>query len=182
MKKDSAPSGDLPPIDLSRLAEMHPKLERIMASVLTLRAALGLARNNHSSGAELQMNIEREESMRAILLPSVDIEMTEQHDSKRVTEEGAEAIALAVVFETKGYSIRRRMQQGEHGDYLLENQLTGAKMAFEISGIDRGSIQRRLREKLAQIAENTDYEDLRAAVVGFAKPEIEMCSVERSAA
>lgn len=182
MKKDSTPSGVQPPIDLSRLAEMHPNLGRDVASVMTLRAALGLARNKHTSGVELQMDIEQEESMRAIAWPTSDFDMAEQHDAKRITEDGAEAIALAVAFETQDWCVHRRLQQGEHADFLLKHQRSGAKIAFEVSGVDRGSIQRRLREKLAQVAENADYEDRCAAVVGFEKPEIAIRSLERTAA
>ncbi len=170
------------PIDLSRLAEMHPNLGRDVASVMTLRASLGLARNKHSSGVELQTDIEQEKSIATIVWPTADLESAQQHDAKRITEDGAEAIALAVAFETQDWCVDRRLQQGEHADFLLKNQRTGAKIAFEVSGVDRGGIQKRLREKLAQVAENADYEDRCAAVVGFEKPEIAMCSVERTAA
>lgn len=128
------------------------------------------------------MDIEKEESTRAITWPAADLETAKQHDSKRITEDGAEAIALAVAFETQAWCVDRRLQQGEHADFLLKHQRSGAKIAFEVSGVDRGSIQRRLREKLEQVAENTDYEDRCAAVVGFEKPEVAMRSVERVAA
>lgn len=147
---------------------------------MVTRAALGLGRNKHSSGAEIQMDIERAVSRCALTWPAADPGVAEQHDENRITEDGAEAIALAVAHQTSSWRIVRRMQREEHADWLLEHHENGKRklIAFEVSGIDRGSIRGRLREKLTQVAKNSDLEQRCAGVVGFEQPEAVLRSVD----
>ena len=167
-------------IDLSFLSEMHPRLPRDMAGVMVIRAALGLGRNKHSSGAELQVDIERAVTRCVLMWPPADPGTHKQHDHNRITEDGAEAIALAAAHQTRSWRVVRRMQREEHADWLLEHQDNGTRklIAFEVSGIDRGSTQGRLREKLAQVAKNSDVDQRCAGVVGFEQPEAALRSVD----
>ena len=88
-------------IDLGHLCDMHPRLPGDVAGLMVLRAALGLQRNHHSSGAELQMTIEGARSHCVLTWPAGDLDTKVQHDSNRITEDGAEAIALAVAYRAR---------------------------------------------------------------------------------
>ncbi len=176
----SEPQAARAAVDLSCLCAMHPRLPGDMAVVMVLRAALGLQRNKHASGADFQMDIESAVSRCALLWPAADLATAAQHDSKRITEDGAEAIALAVAHETKAWRVVRRLQQGEHADWLLEHENNGVRklVAFEVSGTDEPSITDRLRDKLAQVAKAKDVDQRCAGVVGFKRPEAALRSVK----
>jgi len=167
-------------IDLSCLCQMYPQLPGDMVVIMVIRAALGLQRNGHSPGADLQMSIERVVSRCALLWPAADLATAEQHDYNRITEDGAEAIALAVAHKTMAWRLVRRIQQEGHGDWLLEHQHKGMRklVAFEVSGVDTGSIRGRLREKLAQVAKTVDVDERWAGVIGFQRPEAALQSVK----
>jgi len=123
-----------------------------------------------------------ESSRRHCLLTwlSADLGTLEQHDSKRITEDGAEAIALAVPHESKAWHVVRRLQQGEHADWLLEHRSNDVRklIAFEVGGTDRRGIAALLREKLAQVAKSIDVDHRCAGVVGFKQPQTALQSVE----
>jgi hypothetical protein len=167
-------------IDLSDLCDMHPRLPGDMAEVMVIRAALGLQRNKHSSGADLQLSIENVVSRCALIWPTSDLGTAEQHDYNQITEDGAEAIALAVAHKTRAWRVVRRIQREEHADWLLEHQDNGVRklVAFEVSGIDKGSIVVRMREKLTQVAKSPDVDQRCAAVVGFQQPEATLRSAK----
>ena len=167
-------------VDLACLRDMHPRLPADMAAVMTARAALGLQRNKHSPGTELQAAIHKSKLRYVLEWSSADLGTAKQHDYNRITEDGAEAIALAVAHEGRSWRVVRRLQREEHADWLLEQQDDGVRelLAFEVSGVDRGSIAARLRDKLAQVAESTDVDQRWAGVVGFEKPEAALRSVE----
>ena len=83
-------------IDLNGLCDMHPRLPSEMAALMVIRAALGLQRNRHASGTDIQMAIERVALRCVLRWPAADLGTAKQHDENRITEDGAEAIALAV--------------------------------------------------------------------------------------
>jgi hypothetical protein len=178
--KTPQPMTDGGGIDLARLRDMHPLLPADMAGVMVMRAALGLQRNRHSSGVGLQMAIENRRHYCALIWPAADLGAAKQHDDKRITEDGAEAIALAVAYRTRAWRVVRRMQQGEHADWLLEDQDKGVRklVAFEVGGTDQRSITGPLRDKLVQVAKSVDVDQRWAGVVGFKKPETALHSVE----
>lgn len=169
-----------PGIDLADLCDMHPRLPVDMAVVLVLRAALGLQRNNHSLGAKLQVAIESVGLCYVLTWPPADLGTAEQHDFRRITEDGAEAVALAVAQKTRAWRVVRRMQREEYADWLLEYQDKGARklVAFEVGGTDHGSIANCLREELAQVAKSTDVDQRWAGVVGFKQPQAALQSVK----
>lgn len=167
-------------IDLTRLCDMHPRLPAEMGVIMALRAALGLQRNKHLPGTELQMAIEGARLREPLTWLAADLGTLAQHDSRRITEDGAEGIALAVAHKTRGWQIVRRMQQEEHADWLLEHRGGKARrlVAFELSGTDGRSIARPLRDKLAQVARCVDADLRCAGVVGFKQPQAALQSVE----
>ena len=170
-------------IDLNCLGGMHPRLPGDMAGMMVMRAALGLQRNKHSSGADLLIDIESAVSRCALAWPAADLGTAKQHDHNRITEDGAEAIALAVAHKKMAWRVVRRLQREEYADWLLEHEDKGMRklIAFEVSGIDRGSIAGRLREKVAQVAKSSDVDQRCAGVVGFERPEAVLRSVVRRA-
>jgi len=167
-------------VDLACLRDMHPRLPPDMAAVMVTRAALGLQRNKHSSGTALEIDIEAVVLCFILRWPDADPSTAKQHDFNRITEDGAEAIALAVAHKTKSWRVVRRMQREEYADWLLEHQESGARrlVALEVSGVDRGSIAARLKDELAQVAKSTDVDQRWAGVVGFQKPKAALQSLE----
>ena len=152
-----------------------------MAWLMVLRAALGLQRNKHSSGVAIQMTIESQATRGILKWPLADLATAKQHDQNRITEDGAEAIALAVAHTTRTWRVVRRMQREESADWLLEHEHKGVRklVAFEVSGVDQGSIAGRLREKMAQVAKSTNVDYRWAGVVGFQQPEAALQSVTK---
>lgn len=174
---------DSPALDLSRLCEMHPRLPGDLAAIMVVRAALGLQRNKHADGVNLHMAIENAVSGCALKWPAADLAHAKQHDHNQITEDGAEAIALAVAHKSKTWRVVRRMQREERADWLLEHESDGKRklVAFEVSGVDRGSIVVRMREKLAQVAQSSDVDHRCAGVVGFERPETALKSAKAKA-
>lgn len=159
-------------IDLSDLREMHPRLPEDLALVMIGRAALSLQSNGHESPVGIRLDIEGSISQGGLTWPGSDPSFLAQHDSKRLTEDGAEAIALALGHRARGWRVIRRMQQGESADWLLEgpSEETHRHIALEVSGVARGGIAPRLAEKLAQVAKSEDVEEQWAGIVGFEEP------------
>ena len=159
-------------IDLADLREMHPRLPEDLALVMIGRAALSLQRSGHDSPVNVRLDVERAVTRGKLAWPGSDTGFLDQHDSKRLTEDGAEAIALALGHRARGWRIVRRLQQGEHADWLLEEPSAGAglRIGLEVSGVARGSITSRLTEKLEEVARCEDVDQQWAGVVGFQQP------------
>lgn len=103
---------------------------------------------------------------------------TDQHDRDRVTEDGAEAVALATVHRSRGWRVVRRLQRRHNADWLLEQtgEERSLRFALEVSGVGRGGIAGRLREKLEQVAKSPDVDERWAGVVGFEQPAVALHS------
>lgn len=164
-------------LDLDQLGQMHPRLQQAsLAESYRRHAAMALARAAHVSGVHSQV-VEGSTTTRATLhwtaLPT-DAEALGLIDAKRVTEDGAEAVALAVVHTTGGWTVKRRMQQGEHGDWLLVGpQHTLLNLVLEVSGTEESNAAQRLGQKLSQVAKSTEPNcDCAAVVVSFKEPTI----------
>ena len=151
---------------------MHSRLPSDLALVMVERAALALERNAHTASVRLSVNMERILSSGLLSWPGADLSKLDQHDDNRITEEGAEAVALAVAHKPRAWRVVRRMQREEHADWLLEDVREAGRrvIALEVSGVNRGGIAARLSEKLAQVAESTDVDQRWAGVVGFEAP------------
>lgn len=146
-----------------QLRKMHPLLPALTAAEYVHRAALGLERHHHETGIAMLTWIEmvsRDASLHWDRSSSGDVE---QLDRIRITEDAAEAIALALVHVVRGWVVRRRLQRGESADWLLRDP-EARLVALEISGIDEGDLADRLRVKLAQVRRAT-FTDHRAACV-----------------
>ena len=165
-------------LDLAQLQEMHPKLPGDLALLLVTRAGLGLQRNGHRPGVGVPLDLERALSRGSLAWPLADMSKIDQHDRDRVTEDGAEAVALATVHRTRGWRVVRRMQRRHHADWLLEHSDEGRnlRVALEVSGVGRGGIASRLREKLEQVANSPDVDQRWAGVVGFEEPAVALHS------
>jgi len=167
-------------IDLSRLCDMHPRLPVDMAVLMVMRASLGLQRNKHTPGITIQLTNNRAALSHVLIWPQTDDKIAVQHDYNRITEDGAEAIALAMAHKNRVWRVVRRMQREEHADWLMEYTDNGVRklVAFELSGVDKGSIVSRVNEKLGQVAESVYVNYRWVGVVGFEKPEATLQSVE----
>lgn len=167
-------------IDLAELREMHPLLPEDLTLVMIGRAALSLQRNGHGSPVAIRLDVDRTVTRGQLAWPGSDPGFLDQHDSKRLTEDGAEAIALALGHRARGWRVVRRMQQGECADWLLEGAMEGTRqrIALEVSGVARGRITSRLAEKMQQVAQSEDVDQQWAGIVGFEEPVAALRSSE----
>jgi hypothetical protein len=138
-------------LDLLRLKQMHPLLSTSTALEYAFRAAIGLARHGHRSGVMLNITMDDQDRDAQLLWAPNQIGVAHLVDYHRVTEDAAEAIALALVSVARGWVVRRRLQRGEFADWLLQDE-DNSPIAMEISGVDKIDISlRRLREKIEQV-------------------------------
>ena len=160
---------------------MHSRLPADLALVMVERSALALERNAHTPGVRLSLDLDRVLSSGTLSWPAADLSKIDQHDHNRITEDGAEAVALALAHRHRAWRVIRRMQREEHADWLLEDAREGRRqvVALEISGVDRGSIVARLSEKVAQVAQSRDVDQRWAGVVGFEEPTAALHFTER---
>jgi hypothetical protein len=156
-------------IDLNILKEMHPRLPAEVVLSIVGRAALALERNGHKSGLSVSWHVQRSIIAGQLTWPAADLGAIDKHDQNRVTEDGAEAVALAVAHRHAAWRVVRRMQREEHADWLLEDG-DQRLIALEVSGVDKGSIDARMSEKLKQVAASEDVDERWAGVVGFEAP------------
>jgi len=139
-------------LELERLREIHPQLPETTAAELVFRAALALQRR-HLAGVNMGIRLvtmglhtSLDWTFRA---PAGDA-MLDRH---RVTEDGAEVLALLLVNVAFGWVARRRLQRGECADWLLRDA-DDRRIALEISGTDNSDVEVRLREKVAQVSKS----------------------------
>lgn len=159
-------------IDLALLNEMHPRLPSDLVVGLVGRAALALQRHGHPSGVGVSWSLEQATVAGHLSSPVADLGKVALHDHNRITEDGAEAVALAMIHQHRGCRVVRRMQREESADWLLERRGPKGRqlVALEVSGVDRGSIHTRLAEKLKQVSKSLDVDQRWAGVVGFEEP------------
>lgn len=157
-------------LDLETLRQLHPKLSVETASGYAHCAAIALQRH-HTPGVSAAVNADAERSDATILWTVRPAEDAEQKDAKRVTEDGAEAVALALVKHAWGWTVSRRLQQGESADWLMIDEASH-KVALEVSGTDDGDISGRMSGKLKQVQRCRLAPERVACVVRFRGPEI----------
>jgi hypothetical protein len=155
---------------------MHTKLPTDLALYMVGQAAMALERNGHAPGVPISLDLERVLSIGSLSWPHVDMSVIDKHDHNRITEDGAEAVALTLAHRHLAWRVVRRMQRRESADWLLEDT-RGNEIALEVSGVDRGQIGARLSEKLRQVARNPDIDQRWASVVGFEKPAVALRSI-----
>jgi hypothetical protein len=99
-----------------------------------------------------------------------DMTILEVLDRNRVTEDGAEAVALTYAHATAGWVVKRRLQRRESADWLLRSD--AGWLALEVSGTASGNPIARLEEKKLQVARCSLPADRLAIVVAFDRPSI----------
>ena len=161
---------------LGQLQEMHTKLPTELAVLMLGQAAMALERSGHLPGARLLLEMNNIRSSGRLTWLRADLSTIEQHDRHRVTELGAETVALVLAHRYWEWRIVRRMQRREFADWLLED-VRGNEIALEVSGVDSGNIAARLSDKLKQVAKNVDIDQRWASVVGFQEPSVVLRSI-----
>jgi hypothetical protein len=121
---------------------------------------------NQGALATLIENVAHEATLQWVGSPSGAVE---QLDRRRITEDAAEAVALALVYVARGWIVRRRLRRGESADWLLQDPETRL-VALEISGIDEGNGSDRLRIKLEQVRRASCANQRTACVVELSAP------------
>lgn len=152
-----------------QLKTMHPLLPASTAAEYAHRAAVGLERHDHKTGVILATLVESEARDASLHWAVAAFGAAEQHDRHRITEDAAEAVALALVHVARGWMVRRRLQRGESADWLLQDPEAGL-VALEVSGIDEGDSSDRIRVKLEQVRRATVASQRVACVVELAAP------------
>ncbi len=158
-----------------QLKSMHPLLPASTAAEYGYRAAVGLERHDHESGVGLATSNDGQAGEASLhWLPSAG--GAEQLDRHRITEDAAEAVALALVRVARGWVVRRRLQRGESADWLLRDA-RAQHVALEVSGIDEGDVAERLRMKVQQVRSATVGNRRAACVVELATPRATVATV-----
>jgi hypothetical protein len=118
------------------------------------------------------LDLEQVLSSGALLWPAADLSKIDLYDHNRITEDGAEAVALVLAHQHREWRVVRRIQHGEHADWLLEDRKEGKheRVALEVSGVDRGTTNSRLTKRLTQVAKIMNVHQRWACVVGFEEP------------
>ena len=87
-------------VNLTELRNMHSRLPADLALVMVGRAALALERNAHASGVRLSLDVSPVLTSAVLFWPVADLSKIDQHDHNRITEDGAEAVVLALAIDT----------------------------------------------------------------------------------
>lgn len=143
------------------------------ASPLCFRAIVALQRR-HEPGvvleASVQGNIIQEELRWRTRLAGLD----QAEDFNRVTEEGAEALGLALASRHRSWTLVRRLQSrmSEGADWLMRDR-SNKLVALEVSGTDEGNLTGLLSTKLRQAQSSPWARKGKAAacVVRFLEPK-----------
>ncbi|HEY7514038.1 MAG TPA: hypothetical protein VIC87_06150 [Vicinamibacteria bacterium] len=151
------------------LKRMHPLLPATTATEYGHRAGIGLERHRHAPGVVLSTRFDREKGSAHLHWTSPPPGGAEQLDRHRITEDAAEAIALALVHGVRGWVVRRRLQRGESADWLLHDP-EARLVALEISGVGEEDDSQRLRRKLEQVRTATVARQRVACVVELRHP------------
>jgi hypothetical protein len=162
-------------LQLSQLHELHPLLAQTTAFEYAHRAAVGLRRHSHSPGVSLGIALDDQWRRGTLHWQEASLNSGEQLDFHRVTEDAAEAIALALVHVAKGWVVRRRLQRGEFADWLLVDS-DGHRIAMEVSGVDTVDAAR-LQEKVEQVRKSKVSGGKVACVVELGPPRSRLRTV-----
>lgn len=161
---------------MDQLKALHPRLPRTTAQEYAHRAALALQRR-HAPGVEIDVTVAEARTRAALVWNRRSPAGAEVLDAHRVTEDGAEAVALALVHASRGWVVRRRLQREERADWLLYDAARAAFVALEVSGTDDGDVLGRLSTKLAQVSAATAAPVRAACVVRFLEPTVVLQSL-----
>ena len=147
----------------------HPKLRGHPTDYVKY-GALALQRPGHTSPVQTNVEHDGQKAATQIEWQHQDMTVPGVIDRNRVTEDGAEAVALAYVHSTAAWVVKRRLNQGERADWLLSNA-TGW-LAMEVSGTITDDPKGRLAEKKQQVSHCSLPAHRLAVVVAFDGPII----------
>lgn len=160
-------------IDLDDAASLCPGLRAETAAPLAFRATIALQRH-HEPGVELVGTVRGSDVREALSWRKRSAGLIEMEDLNRSTEEGAEALALALAGRHHRWRVKRRLQSrlAEGADWLMQS---GAEqIVLEVGGTDEGDLQalygRKVRQ--AQDARWSPRTPRAACVVRFVGPQI----------
>jgi hypothetical protein len=131
---------------------------------------LALQRAGHGSPVRADLYHLAAEKTAEIEWHAQDQALLQALDANRVTEEGAEAIALAYVNAAAGWVVKRRLQRSESADWLLHAEARW--LALEVSGVALGDPSDRLHDKKRQVSRCSLPAERLAVVVSFERPAI----------
>ena|ERR1022692_917982 len=154
---------------LDELRSVHPGL-RGNPIDLSKCGGLALQRSGHVSPVRASVDHDGVGAMADIEWAFQDLALLNVLDSHRVTEDGAEAVALSYANSQAGWVVKRRMQRGESADWLLQND--AGWLALEVSGTIAGDPFVRLEEKKQQVTRCSLPASRLAIVVAFDGPSI----------
>jgi hypothetical protein len=159
-------------MDIEALHTFHPGMPRFQADALKGAAALALQRRGHAPRVKLLLAVGASVFEEALAWePRSGVHML---DERRVTEDGAECVALTILGHHRGHwRLVRRLQprRKERADWLLEDTASGQEIVLEISGTDEGPFEPRVREKRSQAALAARGRRPAVSVVRFLEPQ-----------
>ena len=133
--------------------------------------ALAFQRAGHVSPTQIEINHNKLQAKAEIEWMTQQMNVLEVVARDRVTEYGAEAVALAYVHAKAGWVVKRICRRGESADWLMQSGR--AWLALEISGTASGDALSRLAEKMKQVAQcSLPTNEQLAIVVAFDRPLI----------
>ncbi|MBN1606962.1 MAG: hypothetical protein JW940_10040 [Polyangiaceae bacterium] len=163
-------------IDLDALAGILG-LPEDCATPLAHRAAVALERR-HDPGVRLTGMVNDAAIDEEIRWRRRTPSAAEYEDINRVTEEGAEAIGLALACSKSAWRIQRRLQArlAEGADWLMLDTSTGSTVVLEIGGTDEQDLEPLLARKMDQ-ARRSPFSERgmpAACVVRFLEPSVKL--------
>lgn len=98
----------------------HPLLKGHLVD-LYKSGALAFERASHISPVRAEVDHDGLAATVEIEWVSNNVMDLDVSDAHRLTEDGAEAVALAYIYAKSGWVVKRRLQRGESADWLLKN-------------------------------------------------------------
>jgi hypothetical protein len=137
-------------IDLEGLAEVVD-LPGDSAAPLIHRAAVALERR-HRPGVRLSGDLQDVPIDEELRWRERGLGIAPYEDVTKATEEGAEALALALAGALRSWRVVRRLQQQhrEGADWLMLDITTGNRVILEVGGTDEQNLATLLQRKLDQ--------------------------------
>lgn len=156
-------------VSAARLAKHHALLHPDIVRTLALHAAVALQQSGHSEPVAIAVRQDEVSSDWMLRWLTCDLAVATVLDTNRVTEDGAEAVALCICGHLRSWRVHRRLQRGESADWLLLDE-AGQTVALEVSGVRTGDDVGRIVEKQQQVAKCRVGKLRVACVVQFELP------------
>ncbi len=136
-------------INLDDLVSLCPGLRAESAEPLAFRAVIALQRR-HSPRVKLSGLVRGMKLRDALTWKERSAALAALEDFNRVTEEGAEALALAIAGRGCGWTVKRRLQSrlSEGADWLLKSD--DDEVILEVGGTDEGDLEALHKRKVHQ--------------------------------